>query len=270
MQTNEILYEIIDKINAMYGSYADFAAVFGYEHKPDIMPIDKMYVVLTADENGITFFEDDNSECCKKTTVKVGIDFIVPNNVLTSTAFTRAETILDNLTTQYAGTLTEYKLGGMTADKDLKAGRIHGVMTFVYNQCPAYGVGGAAIIPYADFLCKTHVKDTAAHLSENEKSYLSQPFVTGSYNGDGMQEQTVIIGFRPKFVFVFESGAAGTYESEGRKCTSFSAAIRNRAMRGISISENGFTVKSGETVVSHSVYVLLNQDGHVYNYIAFK
>lgn len=270
MQTNQMVRDLIAKINLMLGANVDFLAVLGREGKPKTMPIDKVYVVLSTDENAVAFFEDDDSECCKKTQLKIGIDFVVPSNVSAVKAYETAETILDKLSAEEAGKLVSYRLGEFKSDNDLKSMRIEGELNYVFTQCPAYGAGGDAVLPYTDFFCKSHVNDKVIHVTQEDKDRWSAPFTTGAYTGDGTEEQYIVLGFRPKFVLVYESNSAGWGTQDGKQCATTAFGFVAHTSMGISIQADGFTVKQGAKVVSRGVYVILNSAGQVYNYIAFK
>lgn len=270
MQTNQMVRNLITRINNMLGANGDFVAVLGREGKPKTMPIDKVYVVLSTDENAVAFFEDDNSECCKRTNLKIGIDFIVPSNVSAVKAYETAETILDKLSAAEAGKLTSYSLGEFKSDNDLKSMRIEGVLNYEFSQCPAYGEGGEALLPYTDFFCKSHVNDKVVHVTQEDKDLWSELFVTGTYTGDGADEQFVALTFKPKFVLVYESNAAVWGTQNGMQCSTVAFGFASHNSMGLQVNNNGFTVKQGSKAVSMGVYVMLNSAGKTYNYIAFR
>lgn len=270
MQTNQLVRDLIEKINYMTGANVDFVAVLGREGKPKKMPIDKVYVVLSTDENAVVFFENDNSECCKKTRLKIGIDFVVPSNVSAVKAYETAETILDNLSATQAGRLLSYSLGEFKSDNDLKSMRIEGELFYEFTQCPAYGEGGNAILPYTDFFCKSHVNDSVSHVTQKDKDLWNEPFVTGSYTGDGAESQFIPLSFKPKFVLVYESNAAVWGTQGSNQCSTVAFGFSSHNSMGLQVNNNGFTVKQGSKVVSRGIYVVLNTAGKTFNYIAFK
>lgn len=270
MQTNEIVRDLIEKINACEGAGEKFLAVYAHEYKPEKLPIDKIYIAFETSQNTIGFFEDDSKECCKRTKVTVKSDFISPPNKEISACYCLAEDLMDILTMQYAGKLSSYTIGKAAADNDLKAFRIPCLVELVYEQCPAYNDEGTAIKPFADFFCKTHVNDSVIHLTSDEKEYINAPFVTGMYGGNGEERQEFELGFRPKFVLVFGSGSSGIGITDGVYTAYFGFALRNRATKGIEITQNGFAVMVGSLVISKNVYTNLNSYAQTYNYIAFK
>lgn len=270
MQTNELVKELIDKINAYSSLDTQVKAVEAYNAKPETLPISEIFITFCTSENEVSFFEDENEECCKRTNVEIKADFIASPVTSTEEIYASAETLMDYLILQYAGRMKEYNIGTITTDNDLKALRLPCRLSFVYEQCPAYSVDGVAIKPYADFLCKTHVKDTTIHVSQEEKEYLNEPFVSGMYVGDGASETNIYLGFRPQFVLVFGSGTAGLGFMEDRIEAYFAFALRTRSTKGIAITSDGFKINYGESVVSRGSYPRLNDFAQSYNYIAFK
>lgn len=270
MQTNELVKELIDKINSYSSLEGEVKAVEAYNAKPEQLPISDIYITFCTNENEVTFFEDDNEECCKRTTVEIKADFITSPVAATSETYAAAETLMDYLILQYAGKMKDYTIGSIKADNELKALRLPCKLTFVYEQCPAYSTDGAAIRPYADFLCKTHVNDTAVHVSQEEKDYWLEPFVFGTYVGDGDPENYIYIGFKPRFVLVFGSGTAGVSLVNNKLEAYFAFAHRTKSTKGLTITGDGFKVNYGDTVVSKQTYPRLNDFAQTYNYIAFK
>ncbi len=270
MQTNELIKELIDKINAFSSLDTDVKAVEAYNAKPEELPISDIYITFCTSENEVSFFEDENEECCKRTNVEIKADFVASPVTPTEEIYTVAETLMDYLILQYAGKMKEYNIGTIKSDNDLKALRVPCKLSFVYEQCPAYAPEGTAIKPYADFLCKTHVKDTTVHFTNEEKQYCMEPFIFGSYIGDGAAESNIYLGFRPKFVLIFGSGTAGLGFMEDRIEAYFGFALRTRSTKGITITPDGFKVNYGDSVVSRKSYPRLNDFAQTYNYIAFK
>lgn len=270
MQTNEIVRDLIEKINSQEGAGTRFLAVYAHEYKVRDLPIDKAYIAFLTDENKIGFFENNAKECCKRTTVSVRCDFIFPKNGQISQCYALAEGLLDALSVSYAGKLSEYKISKAVADNDLKSFRLPCVMKLVYEQCPAQTGEGAVIKPFADFFCKSHVNDKTSHLTSEEKQYINSPFVVGHYGGTGEQRLELELGFRPKLLFVFASGSSGIGKSADDLTAYFGFAASNRATKGLEITQNGFAVEIGDDIVSKGVYSSLNYFGITYNYAAFK
>lgn len=270
MQTNELVKELIDKINSYSSLQSEVKAVEAYNARPEQLPISEIYITFCTNENEVSFFEDSNEECCKKTLVEIKADFISSPVTPPEESYAAAETLMDYLILQYAGKMSGYNIGRIETDYNLKALRLPCKLNFVYEQCPAYTDDGAVIRPYADFLCKTHAVDSSMHVTQEEKEFLSEPFVFGTYIGDGDPENIIFLGFRPKFVLLFGSGTAGVSTIEnGLECY-FGFALRSKSTKGITITNDGFKVNYGDTVVSRKTYPRLNDFAQTYNYIAFK
>ena len=98
-------------------------------------------------------------------------------------------------------------------------------------------------------------------------SAAARPYVVGSYTGDG-ETKTITLGFRPSFVII--SGMKETFNTNNLvdidRFTGISSGgtIRTR----VKFSDTGFTVlPRGE---GNHYLPDLNEEGRVYDYIAFK
>lgn len=270
MQTNEIVKELINKINTDLGMAQTYKALYAFDEKVIEMPIKKTYVSLSTNENAVSFFDNENNECCKKTKVEIKAKLFSPPGNKTIDTYTLAETLLDYLMIDYAGKITGYTIGSVKVNEDLKAFELPCVIEFVYEQCPAYNTEGTAYKPFADFMCKTHVDDKDIHVSAQEKAYWLAPFVTGTYVGDGEQTQQIVLNFKPKCLFVFGTGTACMGYENNEHTSYFAFSIEGKSSKGVITNASGFTVKMTETMTSKSVTAKLNVSGQTYNYIAFK
>lgn len=270
MQTNEIVKELIEKINTDLGATQTYKALYAFDEKNIDLPIKKTYVSLSTNKNSVSFFDDENDECCKKTKVQIKANLYSPPSDKTIDTYTLAETLLDYLMIDYAGKITGYTIGCVKVNEDLKAFELPCVIDFVYEQCPAYSEEGSGYLPFADFLCKKHVDDSEIHVTAEEKAYWLAPFVTGTFVGDGEASQQIILNFKPKCLFVFGTGTACIgYEDEEHTCY-FAFSIDGKSTKGVTINGNGFTVKMSDTMKSKGTMAKLNVSGQTYNYIAFK
>lgn len=270
MQTHTIVQTLIDKINTDFDTLGTYRAIYAYDEKTIEVPIQQTYIAFNTNENAVSFFENENEECCKRTKVEIKANFYAPPNIKTADTYTLAETLFDYLLIEYAGKMSGYNIGAIGVSDDLKAFKLPCTISFIYEQCPAYGDEGAAYKPFADFMCKTHVVDSNIHLTAEEKAYCLAPFVVGTFVGDGEPEQNVVLNFRPKFVILFGSGTAGFSIEDNTIYSYFAFSIGNKSTKGLEMLGNGFKVKMGTNVVSYGTRPLLNTLGQTYNYIAFK
>lgn len=270
MQTNEIVKELIDKINGDLEVTGTFKALYAYDDKNITVPIEKTYIAFSTSENTVSFFDNSNKDCCKKTKVEIKANVYAPPIEKTVDTYTLTETLLDYLLIEYAGKMSGYTIDKVRINKDLKCFELPCSITFIYEQCPAYSGEGSAFKPFADFMCKTHVDDGNIHVTAEEKDYWLAPFVCGTFSGDGETEQKIFLGFKPKCLFVFGSGTAGIgFENDKHTCY-FAFAINSKGTKGLSVESDGFTVKMSDTTVSKGTVAKMNVSGQTYNYIAFK
>ena len=269
MQTNEMIEELIDLINEYSVEGEDFEAIFAFDGRVSPVPIDKTYIAFSTNETAVGFFEDENEETCKKTDVTIAVDFYFSPRRKAKEIYSLCESVMDYLMVEYAGKMTDYSAGELKIDDNLRLVRLPCRMSFTFEQCPAYASGGATILPFADFLCKTHVNDGTAHLSAADKAYLSEPVAVGTYVGNGESSKTVSLGFRPKALFIFQSGSSMVALENGSVVSLFGAAAGSRAGKGVSLSENGFSVSS-ENSSAYGVQTKLNSLAQTYVYVAMR
>ena len=270
MQTNEIVKGLIKKINEDKGILENYEAVYAFDEKKIELPIKKTYVSFSTNENSIKFFEDENKQCCKRTRVEIKVNMFAPPTEKTIDTYTLAEVLLEHLLVTYEGTISGYTIGNIRVNDDLKAFELPCIIEMIYEQCPAYVQPGHAYLPFADFMCKTHVDDGDIHVTAEEKDYWKAPFVTGTFVGDGEQQLDIILGFKPKCLFVFGTGTTCMgFENNEHTCY-FAFSISGKSTKGVVINDMGFSVKMTDTMTSKNVTAKMNVSGQTYNYIAFK
>ena len=269
MQTNEIISELIDRINSYEIEGESFEAVFAFNGTVSPVPIDRTYIAFSTDSTAVDFFEDDNEQTCKRTRVTIAVDFYFSPKRHAKDICALCETVMDRLMVEYAGRMRDWKAGELKIDDNLRLVRLPCRMSFIFTQCPAFSPGGESILPFADFMCRTHVADGSVHLSPEEKAFVSRPFVTGSYTGNGEGSKTVALGFAPSGVLVCRGSSAGFGYSYGSLASFFGFAAGSRATKGLALGQNGFTVVSGSDVTADGITVKLNAMAQTYFYIAW-
>lgn len=269
MQTNEIIQQLINKINAYYVDGESFEAVFAFDGRVSPVPINKTYIAFSTNETKVNFFEAQNSETCKRTCVTIAVDFYSSPKRRARDIYALCESIMDHLMVEYAGMMTDYRADELKIDDNLRLIRLPCRMSFTFEQCPAYSVGGDAILPFADFLCKTHVLDAASHLTSEEKEYLASPLVTGTYTGNGESSKAITLGFRPKAVLVFQSGSALFSDDSNGSRSLFAVAAGSKGSKGLSITDSGFSVTNANTT-AYGVTAAVNSLAQTYAYAAWR
>ena len=220
----------------------------------------------------------------KKVTVAVGIHSIVIND-----RFEAGETGDDEYCRAAEITLrfsvhAPFSMGGgacheafaditdcLTADRDTEALVLNARAVVKASLCPAQ----SSDMQFPSFLdktllCGTHIRDTSIHLSPEEKEFLGEPLITGSYQGMGQSVRNIDLGFSPSLVIVF-AGGLPLIAADGANLKAYSAAaVSGSGSAGLEITQNGFRVKSGAAHISENCIPLLNEAGTGYTYIAMK
>ena len=179
--------------------------------------------------------------------------------------------ITDCLTFDSGLEITESGCEIITADRDTEALVLNARAVVKASLCPAQ----SSDMQFPSFLdktllCGTHIRDTSIHLSPEEKEFLSEPLITGSYQGMGQSVRNIDLGFSPSLVIVF-AGGLPLIAADGANLKAYSAAaVSGSGSAGLEITQNGFRVKSGAAHISENCIPLLNEAGTGYTYIAMK
>lgn len=124
-----------------------------------------------------------------------------------------------------------------------------------------------------DTTITNHINDLEKHLSSSDRTLLKNPFVIGTYTGDGAASREIAFDFYPRFVLVFLRSAPFTeYDSSNGYTKANAAAVAANGgggTIGASLFLDTLTV-SQSTSASDNKFENLNENGSTYFYIAFK
>lgn len=115
-----------------------------------------------------------------------------------------------------------------------------------------------------------HVASQTLHLTESEKSRISEPLAKMVLPGNGNASRQISLGCAPTFAAVFKNNAPPVEYVDGTLKINFAigyAAIG--ATKGLSVTSTGVTVEQGAQSDS-GVLVNLNESGGMYTVVAFK
>ena len=271
MKTEDFIDQIIAKTNEN-GIVMIYARVFrGFNREALNNPMDRHYLAFIPDSIKTTYFEDENSNTCKKTELTLRMMVYSPINRPSKQIFFVTESVTEHLSEAFIGELQDYSIGSLSYDESVNAFALPVLFRFVFNECPL-GSGDEpvnTVIPDS-FFCKGHINNSDVHLTEADRSYLSEPFVIGTYTGNGSSSGLdVNLGFRPRFVLVYRNSYhVSLYSSsDGISKCYMSVAADSTYTRGLLITENGFRAR---TVATSNATTYLNDEGGAYTYIAFR
>ncbi len=247
--------------------------------RPKATPLRQTIVSVGLESVKITdsFVENSNGELvaeeyCRKADIKVRFSIYVPyssGGTACHEAFTK---IVDCLNFKSDLNLKESGCDAITADRDTDAFVMKSWVIVEAEFCPAE----SSAVQYESFLpktlfCNSHMKDTSIHVTPEDKASWGAQSVAGTYFGTGTSEQSISLGFRPKFVFV--SIAVYPMFATESDSTSFcyaGAAAGNYGSAGIKLTSNGFRVIQNSNINEGTTTVQLNKLAEEYVYIAFK
>ena len=274
MTTTELINGIVNFVNnTVIQDSTVCEALLSFDDRAVPAPLTKFYFAFLIGQDKVDLQNVGTEECCQCTQITVSMNCYAPPGESAIGVCAYAEQVLDRINIEYAGMMSSYEIGTAVIDDYLKALKIPCKLHFRYEQCPAYNVSGTVLLPYADFLCKTHVNDPGVHLSAADRARIAAPFVAGVYNGLGAYNPvTVSLGFQPSLVYVFALNTAavklnGTYNT--LLCYS-DCAVLGLANDYITIGNSGFSVAAADAMQYNTSMRALNESGVTYAYIAVK
>ncbi len=271
MISNPLIEEIVDLVNGDLLFTLFSKAIRGYEREEILVPVNTFVVSFVPSENKSSYFEDEDANTCLKSELTLKMTVYSHPSRAGKQINAIAELITDYLSDCYMGELTDYRIGDLKYDNNVSALTLPCYLHFTYLTCPLEGTEPEipATVPES-FFCRSHVSNTDLHFTPEEKELLNEPFVIGSYAGNGAADgQDIELGFKPKLVIVYRNSyhAALYSTSDGISKCYISVAAGSTYMRGLLITDNGFRAR---TVVTTNATTYLNDSGGTYTYIAFR
>ena len=267
--TSEIIEEMISAINTELKP-SGCSAIRGFDTKGLPIPLKKTYLSFVPEKNTVSYFEDENTEFCQKNEATIKMTCYSPVTDLASHTHILIEQVLTFLNEKYITEISGYTIGETEYDNEVKAFRIVCRIFYERETCPAPDSGNSSITVPQNFFCKTHVTDKTIHVTAAEHARYNEPFVTGTYTGDGYDiEQEINLGFRPRLLFIFRQGyPSSVFDADILFMKNYYGfAFGGKCSKSLHITSKGFYVLDK---VSSETETRLNEDGAVYVYVAFK
>lgn len=224
---------------------------------------------FTANDQGVL----TENEYCRNATMKIKLAIHIPFAQGGAKCHDVFSMIVDCLT--FASDLNIIESGCMdiVADRDTDALVLNAWIITQADFCPAVSTGlNFQSFLDKELLCGSHIRSSTIHVTENEKERWNTPFVTDSYTGVGNSTKTVSVGFKPSIVIVFAQETATVAPVSGtlNHNVYFGIATESFGTLGISLTNSGFTVKSGQSHMLDDCIPCFNSAGISYSYIAIK
>ncbi len=267
--TSQIIEGMIDAINEELKP-SSCSAIRGFDTKGLPIPLKKTYLSFVPEKNTVTYFEDENEEFCQKNEVTIRMTCFSPLIAVASETHILLEEVLAFLNEKYLTEISGYTIGETEYDDEVKAFRIECRVFYERENCPAVDSGNTNVTAPHNFFCKTHVNDTDIHVTAEEHAKYNQPYVIGTYTGEGYDiKTTVTLNFKPRFLLVFrQSKPPCTFDSDLLTLKNYCAfVIGGRNTKNINATSTGFYVIDKP---SSETETLVNEEGATYAYIAFK
>lgn len=269
--TYALIEDIVKRINDEELFTIVCLAIRGYGNNNLPIPLSKTYLSVVPEENKMTYFLDEEGKNCAGNNITIRINFFAPLNRKPQVTHALAESVYEFLGSIYMENIKGYEIGDTEYDQEVKAYKLSTRMFLYYEACPLDDDQTSYHTHVPDnFFCKYHVNDAVAHLSQSEHEYLNEPFIIGSYSGNGGETaQDIYLGFRPKALIIYRNAyhAASYSTSDGISRCYFAFAAGTSYTRGVLLLDTGFRVRTVSTTNATSY---LNDDNGTYTYIAFK
>ncbi len=225
-----------------------------------------------------SFTENDEgvlveNEYCRQAKINLKLSIHAPFSLGGEACHTAFTDIIDCLTFDSGLDILTSGCENIVADRDTDAFVLTARATVNASLCPAQSTDhNFPSFINKELLCGSHINNSDIHLSEQQKAYLDQPFVSSSYFGTGDASRSVSLGFRPSVVIVIGNQLPMMYVNHTSSWNRALAAVATErgGTLGVEITNNGFKVRSTEDDTVRGCYPYLNELGTTYIYIAFK
>ncbi len=246
---------------------------------PKATPLRQTIVSVGLESVKITDSFTENSdgelvpeEYCRQADIKIRFSIYVPYS-LGGTACHEAFTkIVDCLNFKSDLNLIESGCDPITADRDTDSFVMKSWVIIKAKFCPAE----SSAVQYESFLpktffCGSHINDKTIHVTQEDKNSWGSQSVVGAYFGTGTSEQSISLGFKPRFVFVCITNFPAIWtNSDGSSYCCFGSASDHYGSAGVKVTSNGFKVIQTSTINYGTTNVWLNKTAADYVYIAFR
>jgi len=228
------------------------------------------------------FIENNNGvlerqEYCRTASLRMRFDIHVPFSEGGSCCHEIFTKVLDLLTFASDLNLRASGCADVSAHRDTDAFVLGAWAEVTADFCPAESTGLtlASFLP-KELLCGSHIVNQEIHLTAPEKARLAEPFVMGTYLGDGLGIKNIAVGFRPSCVFVWCSKMPAVHPNFTTNTAQslFGCVVDlpsgDGNSMGMEIIPTGFRLRTGSTYNVAPTISALNLSGTAYVYLAIK
>ena len=241
------------------------------KHTTVAVGIGNMEIVDSFEENDEGVLVEN--EYCRQAKINLKISIHAPFSLGGEACHSAFTDIIDCLTFASGLDILTSGCDNIVADRDTDAFVLTAWATVNASLCPAQTTGfNFPSFISKDLLCGSHINDESVHLSEKQREYLNQPFITASYFGTGDATRSFSLGFRPSIVIVAGNQLPFIYANHSASWNRALAgvAVDKGGSLGIELTNNGFKVRNTENDVARTCHPFLNELGTTYFFIAFK
>ncbi len=270
-QSATLIEKIINCMNDDIGLSETCTVINAYDMKNVSVPINKTHFTVSAKDNKLVFTEDKESlDTCETNTVAIKINCYTPLKVPPDETQVLVETVIDYLCDEFAPDVLSATAGSTEYDTAIKAYKIPCTISFRFHKCTATDSKHHNLTDAAKRFCRYHLADEDMHVSDEDRVFLDQPFVLGTYTGDGVEDgQYIDVGFVPSLVIVLRNSFHVSFFSttDYTSYCNVGLAMGSSYTRGLVIKSTGFRARS---IATSNATTTLNDLNGKYAYIAFR
>lgn len=244
------------------------------------IPLRKAIVAIGLREVKIVdSFVDDGSgilveqEFCRSANLSINLAIHVPFSYGGDACHDVFTDVMDCLTFATDLNIEESGCGNVTADRDTDAFVLEGFITIKADFCPAISSDlNFKSFENHELFCGSHITDESIHVTPEDKDKWTNPFIVGSYTGNGNSSRIIDLGFKPRFVVAFlgDSPPSVYDNATGVSNCYYAHATEDAGTIGAEITAKGFRVYNGESNEFMGGVPYLNVSGYTYGYMAIK
>ena len=234
--------------------------------------IESMEIVdsFTENDEGVLV----ENEYCRQAKIKLRLSIHAPYSMGGEACHSAFTDIIDCLTFASGLDILNSGCDGIVSDRDTDAFVLSAWAMVNASLCPAE----SSSLDFPSFiskelLCATHINDESRHLSDEQLTFLNEPFIYGTYFGTGDGTRSISLGFYPQVVIVVANGFPLIYANHAAQQNRAYSAVGLRnggSSLGVEVTSNGFKVRSTESISARGCYPWLNELGVTYFYVALR
>ncbi len=180
--------------------------------------------------------------------------------------------VVDLMTNKWSMKVLGCECGDVSHDRDTNSLVMTARVRTFFTECPGEVASNTQAAASKTYFCENHIANPDYHLTTEERAWLNEPFVTGTYEGNGEGTRDIELGFKPKTLLIFPRAyPIAEYHKDDDELFFYLGYGNNIGRtRGLSFTSTGFSIKMTDAQKMHGFMPRYNENGVTYLYTAFK